>query len=55
MSRIAEIWKVVETWFHELEHESKMCGSSKPHTSERRDYEADKKHQVKKDTKGAYS
>ena len=42
--------KFVETRFHELEHESKMrLLKTHSHTSERRDYEADKELQEKKE------
>ena len=45
----------METRFHELEHDSKMrLLKTHSHTSERRDYEADKKRQEKTERKEAY-
>ena len=47
--------KLVETRFHELEHESKMwLLNTYFHTSERRGYEADKKRQEKSEGNEAY-
>ena len=41
--------------FHELEHESKMrLVKIHSHTSERRDYEANKERQEQKERKGAH-
>ena len=45
----------METRLHELEYESKMRLKTHPHTSERRDYKADKDGQTKKGKKGGIS
>ena len=48
----AEYGKLMETRFHEVEHESKMrLLKTHSHTSERRDYEADKERQEKRERK----
>ena len=40
----------METWFHELDNESKMrLLETHSHTSERRDYEADKERQEQRE------
>ena len=45
----------METRFHELENESKMrLLKNHSYTSERRDYEADKERQAKRERKEAY-
>ena len=47
--------KYVETRFHEVEHDSKMrLLKTHSHTSERRDYEANKERQEQKERKGAH-
>ena len=47
--------KIVETRFHELEHESKIrLLKTHSHTSERRDYEADKERQDIRERNEAY-
>ena len=46
--------KFMETRFHELEHESKVLLKTHSHTSERREYEAGKERQEKRQRKEAY-
>ena len=47
--------QIMEVRFHELEHEAKMrLLKTHSHTSERRDYEADKERQDQGERKKAY-